>query len=168
MRVTTISFLFISLFYSYSSIGNKENKVSVEFYITPRNVNYGWYNNGVESFDFHKRSVKASYENRSYTTLTKSDSLYELYYIKKMTNPEVIDKMLRTCEESIDDSVDIKRIAIILNRKNKTDTIFIDRNYNFPLHGKVYKANQELSSYLENIMPHQIKENWINNLPARL
>lgn len=168
MKTFMLLFTGCILLSSFSTRGKQKDKIAVEFYITPRNAKYGWYNNGVENFDFKRKSIKVAFDKRTYTTLTETDSLYELYHVRKVFNKDILEKMIYKSERAIDDTLDIKRIAIIIHRKGGIDTIFVDRNYIFSLRSKLYKVSKEFSSFLEGLMPVGIKENWINDLPAML
>lgn len=153
---------------SFLTSQKQRGKVTVDFYITPRNAKYGWYNNGVENFDFNRKSVKVPFDRRSYTTITEKDSLYELYYKRILIDNNILSSMILKSSEVKNDTFDIKRIAVIINKKPKSDTIFVDRNYIFSLKGKLYKMDKEFLSFIERLMPIEIKENWINDLPPML
>jgi hypothetical protein len=167
MKIITLLSGSILLSY-FLIIKRPKEKINVDFYLTPRNANYGWYNNGIENFAFRRKSVKVSFDKRSYATITEKDSLYELYYKRQVLSIDILDSMIYKSQKVVNNTLDIKRIAIIVNKKPKSDSIFIDRNYNFFLDGKLYRVNKKFSSYLESLMPIEMRENWTNDLPARL
>lgn len=131
-----------------------------ELYITPRNVTYGWYDNGVFQFKIEKTSIRAAYANRTFNSISVKDSVYELFYTKVQI-PNILYKNLTPLKNT---RADIKRIMIIPPDK---DTFFIDRNYNITKGGRCYQIGSSLQKLIENYMPDEIKENWVNNLSGR-
>jgi hypothetical protein len=133
---------------------------TVELYITPRNVTYGWYDNGVFQFKHNKKSIKEPYEKRTYNTLTEKDSVFELFYSKVQMPDSLYNNLIP--QKNV--AIDIKRIMIVIPKK---DTLFIDRNYNVIKRGKCYQISNEFKAFIEKYMPSEIKENWINDLSGR-
>ena len=139
---------------------NCQNMINVELYITPRNVSYGWADNGVFQFELIKMSVKVPYRNKTYSTLTKKDSVFELFY----TNVSMPDSLCKNLKPHSNDTLDIKRIMLVISKK---DTMFIDRFYNVIIKEKNYKISSELKEFIEFYMPLEIKENWLLDLQGR-
>jgi len=139
---------------------NTQKSQTVELYITPRNVRYGWYDNGVFQFKLNKKSIIKPYEERTYSTLNASESVFELFY----TKTKIPSKLFNDLVPQKNIPVDIKRIMIVVSCK---DTMFIDKNYNLIKQDKCYKMSNSLKNILEKCMPIGIRENWINNLPGR-
>jgi hypothetical protein len=141
-------------------MGYAQKLKNVELYITPRNVTYGWYDNGVFQFKHNKKSIKVPYAIKTYNTLTTKDSVFELYYTKISMSDGLYNNLIPQNNVAID----IKRIMIVISKK---DTLFIDRNYNIIKKGKCYQISNEFKSFIEKYMPTEIKENWINDLSGR-
>lgn len=152
--------IFIVLMLLSTISGCAQNFKNVELYITPRNVTYGWYDNGIFQFKHNKKSIQVPYANRTYNTLTKKDSVFELFYTK-ISMP---DSLYNNLIPQNNVAIDIKRIMIVIPKK---DTLFIDRNYNIIKKDKCYQISNEFKSFIEKYMPTEIKENWINDLSGR-
>ncbi|MDA3616114.1 hypothetical protein [Polluticaenibacter yanchengensis] len=156
MKTNVIIFLML-----LSPISGYAQKIkNVELYITPRNVTYGWYDNGVFQFKHNKKSIKVPYGNRTYNTLNTKDSVFELFYTKTVMSDSLYNNLIP--QNNIE--IDKKRIMIIIEKK---DTLFIDRNYNLIKKDKCYQISNEVKSFIEKYMPPEIKENWINDLSGR-
>jgi hypothetical protein len=159
MNIKTIFLISLLL----CKINNYKDTIDCQIYITPRNVNYGWADMGILQFKFNKQSIKVPFEERTYETKIKKDSVYELYYIEDKIRESLFFK------DTILDSrnhIYKKRILILMNR-NQIDSIFIDREYRMIYKNKAYFINDSLKSYLIKIMPDDIKSNWIYNLSGR-
>ncbi len=131
-------------------------KLSIaEMYITPRNVNYGWGDNGVFQFKHNQKSIKKPYAKRKYQPLNYRDSVFELYYTKVQI-PDTLYKNLIPKNKRFY----TKRIMIILSN----DTLYIDKKYNVIKQDKCYQITDAFKNFIIECMPIEIKENWINNL----
>lgn len=150
----------MSLILLGASLGFAQKFTSVELYISPRNVSYGWYDNGIFQFKFNKKSIKVIYADRTYNTLTVKDSLFEMFYVKAKMHDSLYNNLV------LNDSVEAhkKRIMILIP---KHDTLFIDVNYNLIRKERCYKLTDGLREFIEGFMPVEIKENWKYNLWRR-
>ena len=154
-QIVIIAIMLLNVFVTYS-----QKTHNVELYITPRNVTYGWYDNGIFQFKQNKKSIRVPYSSRTYMMTTVIDSVYELFY----TKVKMPDSLCKNLTASNEYRTDKKRIMIIIPH---SDTLFVDRNYNVILKEKSYKISAELKEFLEQYMPIGIKENWVNDLPGR-
>jgi hypothetical protein len=140
-------------------LGHAQQTHRADIYITPRNVNYGWGDNGVFHFKFEKKSIKVPFKERTYGMLTTKRRVYELYY-KRAKMPDSLYLNLKATDEKILKA----RIMIVVSPK---DSIFIDTHYNVAIKNKCYKISNAFKSYLECLMPITIRENWQNDIRWR-
>ncbi len=160
--------VFCSVVFIFSCAGNKNLlQNQVEFYITPRNVNYGWGDNGVFMFSLNKQSVKVPFAKRTYTIAIEKDSVYELQYLQRSLDKQLLKKVEGTATINSDLMFSTPRILIILNNKMSSDTLSIDSYYNLKRGGKVYKIDKSLKEYLISVMPLELAESWLYNKMQR-
>ena len=137
------------------------NEGTIQLYITPRNVNYGWADNGVYKFSLEQASIKVPYSKRSYSTQVITDSLYELFYIKfsKTIN---LNRLIENSHSTLKNTKFLfPRILLIVDNGNKKDTLSIDRNFSVFYEKQVFLIDKKLESYLLQKMPIEIRDNWI-------
>jgi hypothetical protein len=167
MTIKFISYAFIGAFTlsvpAKSCKSAKPQETVIEYYISPRNPKYGWSDNGVFQFELSQRSIKKSLAESSYTTISKPDSLFELYYLKQSTFALTQDSVL-TERLSIDSIWVPSRILIIFHADDRTDTVYVDRNYNARMGNLGYKLSPGFKKTLHDIMPLELRENWVYDL----
>jgi antitoxin component YwqK of YwqJK toxin-antitoxin module len=158
IKSVNLSTLFMVVFVTLSfAQSNKTTLQKVELYITPRNVEYGWADNGVFQFELNKASVKSRYTHKSYFTMVVKDSVYELFYTKVNMPASFFSNLQPSKENNIRE----KRILMILPHQ---DTFYIDSRYNLIKNGRSYELNKQFKSFIENCMPIEIRENWVFDL----
>lgn len=152
---------FFSTFFGLIDSFENYQHGGVDLYITPRNVNYGWYDNGVFQFGLNYKSVKVPFEKRTFTVKTEKDSVYELYYCripKFKCDLKVSDKYIEMGK---------KRILILEHQAASIDTIFIDTNFNLISNNKCYAITDQSKMRLLKLMPQELKDSWMYDLPPR-
>lgn len=139
----------------------------IEFYITPRNVNYGWADQGIYRYNFEKKSIKVPYSKVSYTTSEKKDSLYELFYCQRQKSDDLLKKINNSYLIASENEFSAPRIMILFNKSKSHDTLIIDNNYNVSFEKKIYQIDNELKTFLIDLMPSEMQESWIYNKMRR-
>lgn len=158
--------IFLSSFFFFIESCNKDDG-NIEIYFTARNVKRGYYDNGIFNYELNRKSIKVRYEDRSYESIVRSDSVYELYYLDTNISKKICN-YYNNIERVYCDSFWTERAMIVFS--DKKDTILIDRN--FTACSKNKKDCFILSSSLRNailqLLPPDLKRSWINDMPPRL
>ena len=141
------------------NVVNAQQLKKADIYITPRNVSYGWCDNGVFQHELKRMSLLVPYKDRTYRTIAVKDSVYELVY-KKIIFPDSLYKELK----AIEGVKECNRRILIVTHKN--DSVFVDSNFNVVVKNKCFMISEKLKSFLESLMPIEMKENWEYNLPG--
>lgn len=158
----------LMLFFIACSQTKKAARNSLEFYITPRNVNYGWGDEGVYKFSLNKVSIKVPYSNRTYTSSIRKDSLYELYYHQELGGKKMFKNIETSFLNLSESKFSTPRIIIVINYNNNvTDTVLVDYNYKLKRDQKVFEADSAFKKYLISMMPEELKESWMYNKMRR-
>jgi hypothetical protein len=129
-----------------------------EVYITPRSVaRLYFYYNGIGQYQLMKKSIKVAYVDRDYVTL-KQDSVFQLFYT--VTNGIHIDtnKLAPLYQKNLLPNA----ILLVFHQNKMQDSVYLDIRYNIYIHNKWYKPNKAINEALLNLMPADLKENWVN------
>lgn len=161
--ITLAAVLFILSGYNFK----KSDKPTVHFYLTPRNVNYGWADKGVLKFPTNQQSIKAPYLKRSFITDVQVDSVYELFYFREIGSKKLLTRLDLSHQNIINQEFLFPRVLIIIEYAGMNDSLQVDRNYNVLYKTKTYQINSAFKDYLLSKMPPEIKDNWINNKSGR-
>ncbi|WP_153797444.1 hypothetical protein [Foetidibacter luteolus] len=142
----------------------KQKKTKISCYLTPRNVNYGWADQGLFRFNLEQKSIFAPYNKRTYQTGVESDSLHELFYFEDF----IADSLLSfSGADTTNEKFIFARMLIIKKQQSNCDSFLIDRNYNVLYQEHTYKLKESLKRYLINKMPKDIQLNWVYDQSRR-
>ena len=160
-------FVFLLLTFNVNSIYAQKSKMeSIELYIAPRNVRYGWDDSSVFNSQpkLKKKSIKVIYSKKTFETTIVKRKVYELFYIKTKINRDLYQNMEVNKDTSTFQYQ--PRIMLIINNSGTKDTICIDSNYSVERKKIIYVIPNKLKIFIENHMPSEIRENWVDNIPA--
>ena len=144
-----------------------KNDIFIEFYITPRSVNYGFGDKGIFKFSMNQKSIRVPYSKRSYMTTTRVDSVYELYYFKDTVDKSFSEIFNIDTTAIVNDDFLYPRILILVHQESNIDTFAINKNFSIMHHCSIYGENYQLKKYLIDKMPDDIKANWIYKMSPR-
>ena len=102
--------------------------IFIEFYITPRSVNYGFGDKGIFKFSMNQKSIRVPYSKRSYMTTTRVDSVYELYYFKDTVDKSFSEIFNIDTTAIVNDDFLYPRILILVHQESNIDTFAINKN----------------------------------------
>ena len=139
------------------------DRVRVEMYLTPKDPDYGFYDNGVYQFELNQKSYKESYKDRSYNVITEKDTLHELYYADMYINNKTVRKMFFQKDTDSTFLYQVRGLFLIY-QNDKVDSVLVDGYSTVFSKGRFYSLNKELLFNSIDNIPLELYENWMNNL----
>jgi hypothetical protein len=148
--------LLIAVFIGITLKASAQND-STSIYITSRFPEYGFGDNGVFRYKFKPKTIKRSALTASYGIASEADSVTELYYYSMKGKLNWNPYLVPVADSLVTGQ---PRIAILYS-KDSTQTAFIDDTFLVSMNGKRYRLNEEGITYFLDLMPPDLKENWL-------
>lgn len=143
------------------SESNTDN-YNVLYFITPRNVDYGWGDLGIYRYTIEEEKITSDYENRTFNVKNYRDIVFEFYYSYDSISIDSLNNSMKPLPDNF--RIGTPRILMVINGGMKTDTLKIDSDYHVEFRGDIYKCLDYLKNKLHSNMPDDIRENWELNL----
>lgn len=169
VHIFVISFFTTSIFIGCKDnpdSNKNENVVDVFVYLSPRNIDNGFYNNKIYQYNLDSIDRYEVNPEFGYNTLEDSICVYRFKRMKiSSTEYKSFTKKLRPIATMEKDQLDYPSILVIFKNQQINDTLSIGSDLIMGLNKKGYELEDSTYKFLLKLMPVQMRENWEGNLP---